>query len=563
MMIRCFLLSLAFLLSVSVASAKPTPPTSLIESIGYFQEYTDDVIDWPQARQRFKSLQFTEASHPFLTFGISNRTTWVQVAINNPTSEVLDRRLTAGQTWIEQLNVYHLDGSGLIQEWYTGDAAPADKHLLPTKGFVFHLHVPPGRSYVLIKARTHDPLAMPIELESLEQFQSQEPKNYLASGLLYGTLLALTGFSIVLFIIFKQAYALYYAAYMSSFVVMNIGYNGYAYAWLYPNSPTFQNYSTIFIMVVHGVCGLAFMSNFLRLRERMPNLLNVIKVYAAVSLLCMSIFTLAQLHIASSIVSFGFLAITSCLMIAVGIYNAGKVPEARYFLVAVLCSMFGLFTSTVSVCGIIPYTFWGYRGAEIGVFLEAIILATIIATRLKDIESDRVTAKFLASSDPLTQLLNRRSFEMAASKLVQHAKQNHHLLSLIMLDIDHFKSINDNYGHNVGDLVLKKVAQILRNSVSEKDAIARWGGEEMVLLVSEMNHYEVRALTERLRSAIEASVLCVEEQTIQVTASFGVAHSDETQNIGQMLKLADKRLYHAKSQGRNRVTSTLTNEVTL
>ena len=125
------------------------------------------------------------------------------------------------------------------------------------------------------------------------------------------------------------------------------------------------------------------------------------------------------------------------------------------------------------------------------------------------------------------------------------AQQKQQLLSLVILDIDHFKHVNDTYGHHVGDLVLKHLADILRGYMKTHDAMARWGGEEIVLLISEPSRQQAQRLTEQLRGTIEASPTLVDGQYMYTTASFGLAGNDETPNQRQLIKLVETRLYFA------------------
>ncbi len=163
----------------------------------------------------------------------------------------------------------------------------------------------------------------------------------------------------------------------------------------------------------------------------------------------------------------------------------------------------------------------------------------------------------LAIRDPLTNLLNRRAFYHEVQIELQRARRHNLATSLILLDIDHFKYINDTYGHPVGDQVLLTVAQTLVRERRAYDKVARWGGEEFVLMLPATNPDEAEQIAERLRLAIKSSVTALSNgETITVRASFGVTtHTDEQPNlsIDDMIAYADIALYHAKQSGRNRV----------
>ena len=176
-------------------------------------------------------------------------------------------------------------------------------------------------------------------------------------------------------------------------------------------------------------------------------------------------------------------------------------------------------------------------------------------------EANQILEK-LAASDSLTELANRRSFFEHAAAEVQRAQRYGHPLSLQMLDIDHFKSINDHFGHAAGDEVLRKLADVLRANLRHNDLAARIGGEEFVVLLPETRLEAAAQHAERLRMAIAALRFPFDQAMHSITVSIGVAALD----IGElspdpMLMRADSGLYRAKDDGRNRVQVAWSGEV--
>lgn len=157
---------------------------------------------------------------------------------------------------------------------------------------------------------------------------------------------------------------------------------------------------------------------------------------------------------------------------------------------------------------------------------------------------------YLASTDLLTGMYNRHKFSELFANELRREERYQDGLALIMLDIDHFKCINDDFGHAAGDMVLKEMAQLMRNSIRASDILARWGGEEFMILVLRDGHEAAAALAEKLRQAIEAHVFhCVPK----ITASFGVSKHAPGDSIETLCARADDALYRAKHDGRNRV----------
>jgi two-component system, cell cycle response regulator len=177
--------------------------------------------------------------------------------------------------------------------------------------------------------------------------------------------------------------------------------------------------------------------------------------------------------------------------------------------------------------------------------LRARVRAALRTKHLQDL-----LRKF-ALVDPLTELPNRRALDERLqqewARMLRHGGQ----LSVIMADIDHFKDVNDRYGHPAGDEVLRQVGRLLAEGCRESDTPARYGGEEFVVVAPETTVQAAAEFAERLRTSLCSRPLDVHGQSIQVTASFGVAGQDGHQSPEELVKAADKALYLAKSAGRN------------
>jgi diguanylate cyclase (GGDEF)-like protein len=162
--------------------------------------------------------------------------------------------------------------------------------------------------------------------------------------------------------------------------------------------------------------------------------------------------------------------------------------------------------------------------------------------------------RILASTDMLTKVFNRRSFFEHAEGVMGAPAAARRPASLILLDIDHFKRINDDYGHHAGDGALVAVANLCRSEARRGDIIARFGGEEFILLLPETPLAQAEQMADALRERIAAERIATAEGVIALTASLGVAtHDGETKDTDQLVEKADKALYAAKRAGRNRV----------
>jgi diguanylate cyclase (GGDEF)-like protein len=187
-------------------------------------------------------------------------------------------------------------------------------------------------------------------------------------------------------------------------------------------------------------------------------------------------------------------------------------------------------------------------------------LIKIGRTIFKFIASNNIEAAYhdeiyrMTTVDGLTQVFNRRYFEDAIERELSRSRRYSRPLSLVLIDIDHFKKINDTWGHLAGDAVLKDVARTVRTRTRREDVLARYGGEEFALLLPEIDLKGASLLAEKVRKLVEKHTFTFDGEDIDVTLSAGVATVQKKgEDAHELIRKADEKLYEAKSAGRNRV----------
>ncbi len=182
------------------------------------------------------------------------------------------------------------------------------------------------------------------------------------------------------------------------------------------------------------------------------------------------------------------------------------------------------------------------------------ILEKEVSERTHELELSNKQLNTLAATDPLTHIRNRRSFFDIAEKYYSIAVRTKEQLSVMMIDIDYFKSVNDKYGHAVGDEVLKEFANVTKRQLRDSDLFARYGGEEFVIVLPNTGIEGAEKLADKIRHTIASHYLVTEKGEIQITISIGVsALSGHDTSLDDILSRADKALYRAKENGRNRI----------
>ena len=161
----------------------------------------------------------------------------------------------------------------------------------------------------------------------------------------------------------------------------------------------------------------------------------------------------------------------------------------------------------------------------------------------------------MATIDKLTGVMNRQAFDYFFKRLRAMRFTHRKPMSILILDIDHFKRVNDAYGHGVGDLVLQNIAQLLLQAIRSSDQACRWGGEEFVVLLDDCTLENALQRADILRRAVEIAEVSYQKEKIHITISVGVTQYRENENLDTFINRADIALYRAKQLGRNRVES--------
>lgn len=185
-------------------------------------------------------------------------------------------------------------------------------------------------------------------------------------------------------------------------------------------------------------------------------------------------------------------------------------------------------------------------------FIVLVILLILFNLYYKKMRQHNKSLQSLSDTDSLTGLFNRRYLDSAFHKEVQNTQRYNTHFSIILLDIDDFKKINDNFGHDKGDSVLRQVAEILVDNSRKNDIIGRWGGEEFLLVCPHTNLENAKVLAQKLCHLLQSTTFEVDQQ---ITGSMGVTEYDKESSYDECFKVVDKALYKAKNQGKNRVVS--------
>lgn len=551
--ISWFWCSLVVAAPISLADIHPDQP--LGRHAAYMKE-TAAPLTVEEAIDSHAADRFVQGNSSILSFGIGAKPVWIHLSVTNPGSDIANRRLFVENSWLDHLDVYFVKDNRLVERYRAGDAYEFQDRPVKGRFFSFDHSFGAGVTDIYLRVETPDPMVVPIFLLSQDEAAQREAAHGYSYGFLYGYLLALLAYN--LFIYFGLSYKrhLLYGAFIAAFILTNLAYTGHGFEWFWQEHPTWQNWIIPVLMVIYGITGLTFAKYFLDTESCFPRAHKILTGMCGLfaGLLAVTLYADTQLY--ALLLAFFFVTLFSVTMIFMGViaFRFGH-RYSRYFLLASIASMAGTTLTSLSVWGFIPFSDWTYRAVEIGMTIDATLLALALAYQFRSIQVEHKLAEQLASSDPLTGLNNRRAFVEKAQLVWNMAQRSQRELSVIILDIDHFKSINDRYGHAAGDTALVAVSEVLSVSARDEDVVARWGGEEFLILLPETGLESALVMAERLKQAIQEIRVPACNAEITFTASFGVAHKAEHENLNELISEADRYLYQSKEGGRNRISS--------
>jgi len=497
----------------------------------------------------------------------------------------------------------------------TGDTVPFAAREILSKDYLFGLALQPGVAQTIyVRVRSDSSITVPMRLLSKAGMENERWGESFILALFFGALLSLALFNLLLYFTLRDRSYLYYVGFVTVTAMAYLCFNGLAFQYFWPDAPAWNNRSPLVFAHLTIAVGALFARNFLRVWEHGPR--YDVPMVATIALgTAFAIATLWPLPYWISARAFPFLAIAGCASVIVNSVHAirrGYRP-ARLFLLAWIALIAGLFAFALRSLEILPGNFFTLYGVQIGSLIEALLLSQALAYRIQTLRDETVSAQAaaltekeaalrlkeqaletsklaeqdletmvaervqelarvnrtleaeiferkraeellrrIAHHDALTGLPNRTllrdRFTMAASA----AKRNETHLALLVIDLDHFRSINEEHGHDTGDDLLVSFAQALQTRMREMDTIARLGGDEFVVLVNDLaTPREAARVAEKVLNILNEPIRISATQSVRVSASIGIAIlGPDGAQVDALLKHAEASMYAAKQAGR-------------
>ncbi len=591
-------LLLAVLLLLLAPLAQALEPIALEETMSarlireQLEYWVDEAGDTPFEEvyadhgYAFRPVERVDHHFPF-----SNHTYWLRFSITNPHELPLQWRMEFNQEQLTELEVYTLDSAGIVRESIQYKLKDrSDPRLIDFRHFLASFDNAPGEALTFYLRAARDkptPLsASDVRLWTAEAFENHIADQYFWFGLFYGGMIIAMLYNLMLYFSIRESTYIYYVLYLGTISSSWLCQNGIGPHLFWGGNEFMTDYAPSLFALLSVLCGSLYTRAFLGTGKRSPNvdrfilgiiMLSTLGVAMALAGMLNSAINLAYLVVGISVFTYPF--------IGGYIWSKGYKP-ARIYTIAWIFFGFGTLMLVLQHQGALnsdPLFAWG---GQAGNWIEAILLSIALADRfnamqkekeeaqalyretllqakleLEERVAERTTelkeakeaAELLARTDPLTGMPNRRCFFEQAERNLSMSRRYQHPLTVLTLDVDHFKHINDRHGHAVGDMALQAIASALPEGLRETDVAGRIGGEEFAVLLPETSEAEAQEIAERLRQNISAIGLSADGREIPLTASFGLAVLDKEDRFSELLARADQALYQAKERGRNQV----------
>jgi len=545
------------LLSPACAALPTVDITQPNHQIGHAISFYEDVnhhVEFSHITElpidNFKPLKQDVSAHLF-----TNSTFYYKFDVTNPQIQSLSRLLVFETPWLDDIKIKVISPNSTIQQYSTGNIYPfsqrAVAHPYPNIEHLFE----PGISTVYVQVKTRDPFIVPISIIDRETLFKDQVLHVSVTAFMYGIIIAMLLYHLILFVSIKLRYYAFYALYLATFLMANVSYHGYTFQFLLGDYPTIQNWLQSTTIFLFSISGLLFAKSFLNLKKYLPSAQKSMNAFILIFIGTMLFSALFGYHIHI------ILAITMAILFSIYVFSIALLSllngnqSALFFLLGTTAGLIGTSITALTVMALVPYTRIGYQAIEIGMVVDSILLSFALVNRVKINEKDKQIAEFFAKTDALTNLPNRRAYNDICHQEQSLTNKIHHTqLSALMIDIDFFKLVNDTYGHETGDIVLQRIARLLQNSIKTSDYIFRLGGEEFLILLPDTQVNQTKEIAERIRSTVENMEILDKTQPIKITVSIGVSiHITPDKCIIEAVRTADSLLYRAKQSGRNQV----------
>lgn len=534
--------------------------------------------------------QLSRAQVP--NFGLDAPPVWMAVTLHNAQDKIRHRLLKLGYPMLDKVDLYLLRNGQLIRTFRTGDHRSFNARPIPNRNFVFPIDLPAGGDLtLLLRAQSLGSMQLPLSLWTVQGFFLGDMPDFALQVAFFGIMAALAIYNLLLFLMLRRISYLWYVGNTLLVTIILLTLQGLTFQYLWPDTPWLNNQGLPVMIALDALFVTLFVHSFLNIRRRNRTAARVLE---GAGVICVTL-VIACCFLPYSLaikLDVAMISLGAPAMLGFGAYLWWRGDRlARLFTLAWAALLSGHTMVALDKLGVIPDNVIFNYAPQIGAVLEVLLLSFALgsrirlerrrrfeaqqrALRIQQEANEQLEAKVaerteelvlaneklreLSAIDGLTHVKNRLWFNEAIASEWRKGCREVKEMGLMMIDVDHFKRINDTYGHQCGDACLQHMASILRELARrEGDEVARYGGEEFVILLPRTSLEGCVDLAEKVRRALPKMPLRWGDGEIAFTISVGVAACmpQADRSFDDLIRAADEALYEAKASGRNRVVA--------
>lgn len=416
------------------------------------------------------------------------------------------------------------------------------------------IDIPPDITdhYVYIKTRNPTVYMEPVTLWDLQNFCKKRILRVMPVLLLFGLLVGMVLYNICIFFFLKEKTYIVYVIYILFLFLWQFYTLGYGKLLVSISSMSYISLFYLFSKLAIFGC-VIFVMLFLDTKQWVPKIQKII--YAIIiAIVCSTILSFFKLYSISDIIDNVTGIVSSiCIFIIIIIRCRQKFIPAKIVLIA--WTLMGIFTTLFFLRSlqIIPNSFLSVYAILIGASIESILLSLALAFKIRLLKRESGQFKELSEKDALTNLLNKRYLLIELPLIIKSSKMSDSVICVMMIDVDDFKVFNDSHGHLQGDIMLQKLAKVLKNTIRCNDVACRYGGEEFSVILNDINLFNAEIIANRIIDVFSKTTLIINNVKVSSTVSIGLTELKNNDNAQSILNRADSALYKAKKAGKNRV----------
>ncbi|WP_159602815.1 7TM diverse intracellular signaling domain-containing protein [Hydrogenophaga sp. PBL-H3] len=409
--------------------------------------------------------------------GYSSAAYWFVVSLENGGSQPLERLLVFNPIWLDDLQATLVASNGAAQSAAGGDSVPFSQRAEAFRRVNFSLTVPPGGATLVVRAATSDPFFIGMELLDRDAFERLAASEALYFGLLYGGLLSLLLFNLMLFLTSREKTYLAYCVWLAAFLVMHATYNGHTFRWVMPESPQLYAWFSSIVIYVYSFFGLVFALVFLDLKNKLPA--AHVWTLRLLAVLVLSFFVTMLGGYRAHVIS----AIAWVVIFGLGAFTLGwlslqrRNKAAALYLCASTAGLVGSTFTALTVMSVLPFSEWTFRAVDIGILIDAIMLSLALSARIAQVQRLERLRRFFSPA-VADKLLSATSEELYQPR--------HREIVVLFLDLRGYTAFTVKHGAEEVMRILGEFHAAMGKLVIEHEAtLERFAGDGMMIFFND------------------------------------------------------------------------------